>query len=223
MKRILILSLTLLLLLGLCACGAQEPEPAPTEAEVTEAPTEALTEESVAGTYESTLWFLDETITLNPNTSYTSSDGTKGTYSIYSARTVIMDPVYDSDPDRQYIFTGDSLLDTTGWVFDEDDEFGLAFSPDANGMTSQTFQDCIIGGKMPGSKSGWIALILENDGSFELRLGDRYTTSIDIAETFEGTYSYADSILTLSYDGQDYPLSVTDDGRIMFLEYRKVA
>ena len=227
MKRTIVFLLALLLCLSLCACSTEDPTPtvseteAPTEA--TEVPTETVSAESIAGTYKTALWFLDETITLNPNTSYTSTDGTKGTYSIYGARTVIIDPVYDSDPDRQYIFTGDSLLDTTGWVFDEDDEFGLAFSPDTNGFTTQTFQDCVIGGKMPGCKYSWIALILENDGSFELRLGDRYTTSLDIAETFDGTYAYADSVLTLTYEGQDYPLSVSKNGQINFLEFHKVA
>ena len=224
MKKILSLTLALLLCLSLCACTTAPTANAPETTEApTEAPTEALTTESIAGTYKTTLWFLDETLTLNPNTSYTSTDGTKGTYSIYSVRTVIFDPVADSDPDRQYIYTGESLLDTTDWVFDEDDEFGLAFSPDANGLTEQVFQDCVINGRIPGCKYGWIALILEKDGSFELRVGNRYTTSIDIAETFEGTYSYADSKLVLTYDGQDYPLTVSQNGQINFLEFRKVA
>ena len=38
--------------------------------------------------------------------------------------------------------------------------------------------------------------------------------------TYEGTYKYNDSILTLTYEGVDYPLVVID-GTIYYITYSK--
>ena len=88
MKKALSLILVLVLCLSLCACAggnAKNTESTQTTTAPIETTTELqpeLTAASVAGTYKTTMWFLDETITLNSNTTYTSSNGSKGTFTI---------------------------------------------------------------------------------------------------------------------------------------------
>ena len=114
------------------------------------------------------------------------------------------------------------MIDYKDWVFEEDDEFGLVFTPDENGLTEQTFQDCLINGKMPGCKYNWFALLLKMDGSFELRTGNRGMTTLDIADKFNGTYEYSDSKLTLTYEGQEYTMLVSNNNFILFHIYERI-
>ena len=168
------------------------------------------------------MWFIDETITLNSNTTYTSSDGSKGTFSISESGIIGLNPVDSSSADRRFRYTEDGLIDFDDWVFEKDEEFGLVFTPNENGLTEQTFEDCVINGKLPGCDYNWFVLFLKMDGSFELRTGKRYITSIDIKDVFNGTYTYSDSKLTLSYDGQEYTMLVGDNSFIQFHILKKI-
>ena len=231
MKRAISLVLALVLCLSLCACGNADSKN--TETTVPSATTEpqiettmetkpAITAETVAGTYKTTMWFIDETITLNSNTSYISSDGSKGTFSVTPNGVITLDPVDSSSADRVFQYSDNTLIDYKDWVFDKDDEFGLAFSPDENGLTEQTFQDCLINGRMPGSKHNWFALFLKKDGTFELRQGYRGYSSLDIKEKCTGTYSATDSSLVLSYEGQEYTMLVSSSKVIQFHIFEKI-
>ena len=224
MKKALSLILALVLCLSLCACGGNNAETVEgtDPVETTTEPQKEITAELVAGSYKTTMWFLDETITLNSNTTYTSSNGSKGTFSVANNGIITLDPVDSSSADRTFQYTEDGLIDYKDWVFEEDDEFGLVFTPDENGLTEQTFQDCLINGKMPGCKYNWFALLLKMDGSFELRTGNRGMTTLDIADKFNGTYEYSDSKLTLTYEGQEYTMLVSNNNFILFHIYERI-
>lgn len=228
MKRTLSLVLVLVLCIGLCACTSGNTEDtvptgtAEPQVETTEETKEVLTAESVAGTYKTTMWFLDETITLNGNTTYTSSNGSKGTFSVTPNGIITLDPVDSSSADRVFQYSENTLIDYKDWVFEEDDEFGLVFSPDENGLTEQTFQDCLINGRMPGSKHNWFALLLKKDGTFELRQGYRGYSSLDIKDKFNGTYTSTGSNLVLTYEGQEYTMLIANNRFIQFHILEKV-
>ena len=223
MKKAISMLLALVLCLSLCACSATQPggttEP---QVETAEETKEVLTAESVAGIYKTTMWFLDETITLNSNTSYTSSNGSKGTFSVTPNGIITLDPVDSSSADRTFRYSENALIDYENWVFDEDDEFGLVFSPNANGLTEQTFQDCVINGRMPGSKYNWFALLLKRDGTFELRQGYRGYSSLDVMEECNGTYTSTGSNLVLTYEGQEYTMLIANNRFIQFHILEKV-
>ena len=231
MKKALALILALVICLSVCACDSNktndtdDTKTVENTTEPIENTTESkkeLTAESVAGTYKTTMWFLDETITLNSNTTYTSSNGSKGTFSIISSNIIVLKPVDNPSAERRFRYTEDGLIDFDDWIFEKDEEFGLVFTPNENGLTEQTFEDCLINGKLPGCDYNWFVLLLKMDGSFELRTGKRYTTSIDIKDVFNGTYTYTDSKLTLSYDGQEYTMLVGDNSFIQFHILEKI-
>ena len=187
---------------------------------------EPLTFETIAGTYVSRLWFLDEVITLNSNTTYDSDSygkNGKGTYEFYNNNNYICLTPYAKYPPNMKVHN-DYIYESSYWHFDEDTEYGLKFSPDENGMTDQTFDYCIIDAIMPGSNYNRIVLDLDKDGTFELKVGYRNYYNVDsIKETFNGTYTSDSSTLTLKYEGKDYPLYIKSDGYISFIIYDKVA
>jgi hypothetical protein len=115
------------------------------------------------------------------------------------------------------------IYDVESWIFEEDEEYGLKFSPDENGIADQTFEACILNSSIPGSKYNRIFLDLNTDGSFEIKLGYRSYSTASIEETFKGTYSSDTASITLKYEGNDYPLYINKDGSISFIIYDKVA
>lgn len=240
MKKALSLLLALVLCLSLCACGnsagesvAEDESTAP---ETTAAPTEALTYESLAGTYESILWCLHDSITLNSNTTYDYKDevehtenttydseerAEKGTYSISDNKVVLDEKLdYGMTSTLPHLVVNDCLYDSYWRVLKEDVDYGLAFSPDASGMTDQTFESWVVNADIPGSNYNYLSLDLNSDGTFVLVVGYMLSALKD-SETFNGTYSYADSFLVLTYEGADYPLYVTENGQIYFVGYKK--
>ncbi len=231
MKKIVSLLLALAICLALCACGssdeapATEPAETPTEeaTEAMEATTESvevLTAESVAGTYKANLWFLDHTITLNANTSYDFGTTEKGTFKLNGNCIDFYNK--EGFVNRQYLAGENCIYQVeTAWVFDKDEDYGLAFSPDGNGMAEQTFVARMVDTNMPGCDFSQIVLDLNADGSFVLSLGHRSSTTADITENFEGTYTSIDSTITLTYNGQDYPMILNDSNHIHFMVYNK--
>jgi hypothetical protein len=208
-KYLALLLIAVVLCFSLVACGGGK-----------------ITEETLAGTYKSRLWFLDETITLNSNTTYDSDsygkEG-KGTFEFYNNSNYICLKPYAKYPPNMKV-TNDYIYESSYWHFEEDSEYGLKFSPDENGMTDQTFDYCIVDAIMPGSNNfNRIILDLNKDGTFEIKLGYRGYTADIIGETYNGTYSSDSSTLTLKYEGKDYPLYIKSDGYISFIIYDKVA
>lgn len=208
-KYLALLLIAVVLCFSLVACGGGK-----------------ITEETLAGTYKSRLWFLDETITLNSNTTYDSDsygkEG-KGTFEFYNNNKYICLKPYAKYPPNMRV-TNDYIYESSYWHFEEDSEYGLKFSPDENGMTDQTFDYCIVDAIMPGSNNyNRIILDLNKDGTFEIKLGYRGYTADIIGETYNGTYSSDSSTLTLKYEGKDYPLYIKSDGYISFIIYDKVA
>ena len=198
MKKAIALSLALIMCLCLCACGGGK-----------------VTNESIAGQYESLLWFLDMEMTINANTTYSIGTKEKGTFTIQRKE---LHTRSTNNRSTSYIVDGDTIYATEWWTFDKDEEYKLKFSPDANGRADQTFSAGIVNETLPGCKYNHLSLDLNSDGTFELVLG---WPALNASESFEGTYSYADSKLTLTYEGKDYPLAVSDSGEIFFLAYRK--
>ena len=228
MKKMISLLLALVLCLSLCACDSTNEGETSSQAENTTQATEASTEsvevlsaESVAGTYKANLWFLDHTITLNANTSYDFGTTEKGTFKLNGNCIDFYNK--EGFVNRQYIAGENCIYQVeTAWVFDKDEDYGLAFSPDENGMADQTFVARMVDTNMPGCDFSQIVLDLNTDGSFVLSLGHRSSTTADITESFEGTYTSNDSAITLTYKGQDYLMILNDSNHIHFMVYNKI-
>jgi uncharacterized lipoprotein YehR (DUF1307 family) len=214
MKKALSLILALVLCLSLCACGGGNDAPkTPVK--------ETITAESLAGTYKATLWFIDHSITLNANTSYDFGDTEKGTFKLDGNNVDFYNK--EGFVNRQYFAEANYIYQIdTAWVFDKDEEYGLAFSPDENGMADQTFVSEMLNTNMPGCDYSKIVLDLNTDGSFVLSLGHRTRTTAEITKSFEGTYVSDDSAITLTYDGQDYVMILNNSNHIHFMAYEKI-
>lgn len=215
MKKLLALLLVSIMMSSLCACNNNSTS---TTEPVVE---EEITAETVAGNYKTRMWFLDESIVLNGNNTYDFGNK-KGTFEIDNKTLTLTskDNEYDKEEfsvEKGYIYdTEDS------WYFDADEEYGLVFSPDKNGFSDQSFEACVINGDVGGTDYSWVFLNLNEDGTFTIDLGIRETTSLDILETYEGTYISDDSTLTLTYDGKEYPMLINEKNQIIFLIYDKV-
>lgn len=211
MKKIFALLLVFVLCFSFAACGDKESS------------NKALTVESIAGKYESRLWFLDAYLTLNSNSTYDSDVyGEKGTFSFLMKNQIELTPRYIESAPTMNANVG-CVYDVESWVFKEDVEYGLKFSPDENGMTDQTFEACILNDSIPGSKYNRVFLDLNKDGTFEIILGYRSYSTASKEETFNGTYYSDSSTITLKYEGKDYPLYINKDDSISFVIYDKVS
>jgi len=234
MKKSISLLLALVMCLSLCACGGDnsntpdtpettEATQAPTAEATTEPTTEptSITAETLAGTYKANLWFLDHTITLNANTSYDFGTTEKGTFKLDGNSIDFYNK--EGFVNRQYLAGENCIYQVeTAWVFDKDEDYGLSFSPDENGLADQTFVARMVDTNMPGCDFSQIVLDLNTDGSFVLSLGHRTSITADITESFEGTYNSDDSAITLTYNGQDYLLILNDSNHIHFMVYDKI-
>ena len=232
MKKVIAIVLAFVLSFGLFACGSAEPSG-------TSTPTETalvLTPESLAGTYESILWCFHDSFTLNSNGTYDYTDtathtentnndaslhAAKGTFKISDNR-ITLDEKYSEAVSSELpnLVVNDCFYDIKWRVFEEDVDYGMKFTPDANGMTDQKFESWVLNADIPGCDHNYISLDLNNDGSFVMEMGLRLST-IRVRESYTGTYRYADSTLTLTYENKDYPLHVTEDGQIYFVGYKK--
>ena len=166
------------------------------------------TVDSLAGDYRATLWFLDLGITLNTNATFDYSFGAKGTISIESDNGKVW--LKRTDYRNEVMRISGDYLYLCQWELDEDNDYGAPFSPDANGMTDQTFEACILNEDMPGCDYNRLILDLNFDGTYELKLCSRTYSSSSVGETYNGTYSYQDGLLTLEYNGSTYDMVVVD-------------
>lgn len=216
MKKIICLVLILALALSICACGGQ------TKAE------------SLSGEYAPVLWFLDsKSLVLNDNETFKwvhgedKIEGDKGTFALNGSKLTLTDAkdddkvVYELKGDTLRLVSENGIQDTS-WRFEKDEEYGLEFSPNDKGLTDQTFTACILNTNIPGCGYNYIMLDLNDDGSFIAKLGKRGYSSLDYKETYEGTYTYEKSTLTLNYQENSYPLYVDDNNIIYFVLYQKV-
>ena len=218
MKKTLATLLALMMALTLCGCGEGADSEKPKDAE--------LTAETLAGNYSSRLWFMDSSITFNENTTYEfgENDNAKGTFA-FNGETILLDPVYSDYYGSAKAFTvndGSVYVSDFDWCFEEDEDYGLGFSPDENGLTDQSFESCILNTKLPGCAYNWVFLDLNADGTFTLKVGQRGFSSLDVGEIFDGTYTSNDSALILTYDGRDYPLIIDDSNQIFYVIYDRV-
>ena len=215
MKKIICVVLILTLALSLCACGGKS-------------------EESIYGEYSPVLWFFDnQSLILNDNTTYKwvygeeKKEGKKGTFEFKGSKLTLIEAknddkvVYEMEDNILHLVSNNGIQDTS-WRFEKDEEYGLEFSPNDQGMTDQTFTACILNTNIPGCSYNYIMLDLNDDGSFVLKLGKRGTSSLKYHETYEGTYSYEKSSLLLNYDGKTYPMYVDKNNIIYFVQYQKI-
>lgn len=211
MKRITALLLALVMCFALCACGST-PDP-------------NLKEEDLSGTWSPSLWFLSTQLKLNSDGTYDYGEE-KGTFGVL-INNVTLSPRH-SNANHDYVYS-EGYLYSTRFSFDEDEEYGRAFSPDENGMASQKFSCNLGDGLMfdPALVENSIELTLYNDGTFSIFTSVfRYSSSLGYYfndkpfTTYKGTYKYTAPILTLTYDETDYPL-IVKDGVIYFLTFSK--
>lgn len=220
MKKAFALILVLALCFGLCACnqGNQAVEA------TTEETKPALKMEDLAGTWSQSLWFLPTQLTINANGTYDYGQE-KGIITLGDA--VAFNPNNGTRHYNDFRYL-DGYLYCPTEVFSKDDEYGLPFSPDENGRTEQEFEVNMTSDLRfdPAVKEGVIKLGLCKDGTFYIMTSTlRYSSSLgyytyDRGESFDGTYKYQDSILTLTYEAKDYPLLVAD-GNIYYMVYTK--
>ena len=213
-KKIISTVLLLAMSFSFTACGGSQPKT-----------------EDIAGEYAPMLWFLDGiTLTLNDNTTYKWQSGDyeyeKGTFELKGNELTLVEALNeDKDSyevrDNSLIYTKNEYQDSA-WRFEKDAEYGLEFSPNEDGMTDQTFTACILNSSLPGSQYNQLYLDLNDDGTYTIKLGIRGYSTLDYYETYEGTYSYEESALTLNFEGKDYPLYVDKNNVIYFLIYNKI-
>ena len=217
---------SLIICLGLCfllfGCGHKVTPPA-TEPEVpvtsgAEKLKDPVTGESLSGTYTARLWFLDHNLTFHADGSYSFGSEEQGTYTFDDKYLTL-----SCDTGKRNFLAGNNCVYTfESWHFDADTESGVTFSPDANGLSDQSFTGHMPEGNIPGCDYNYIFLDLNEDGTFSLQLGVKDETDITVKETFEGTYFCKNATLMLTYNGENYPLIMNNANYIFFLIYDKV-
>ena len=221
MKKTVTILLALCMVAGLCACGGKGAG----SAEPTVKP---ITAEDLAGTWSQSLWFFTTTLQLNGAGTYDYGEE-KGTFAVSTPdNSVTLTPRFSNDGNNNYQYYNGYLY-CTSRSFTKDMEYGLGFSPDENGKSNQRFNINLSEGSRfdPDVEANSIDLTFKEDGTFTIFTSIfRYSSSLGMYfndkpfNTYEGTYQYADSILTLTYEGVDHPL-VVRDGTIYYITYSK--
>ncbi len=236
MKKLLLILLALTMCVSMCACGndgqtnnknnttvnkTNDVSNSNNKSSVsgkTSSENENLEIGELVGTWNTSLWFFDSTLKINSNTTYTYGLE-NGTVSITEQGFKLTDRsgMYNTS----FGISGDYIYEC-GHDFDKDLEFGLAFSPDANGKTDQTFNYTILNVSTIDTSysANSIELDLDSDGKFKITTGRRSYSSFTKKDEFKGTYSFDGSILSLKYNGKGYPL-VVKDGVIYFHVFKK--
>lgn len=198
MKKILSLFLVLVMLLSLCACNGGGSDVA--------------NEVDAVGKYKSVCLFLDDEYNLNENTTFESSDGRKGTYSVFKKNEIRIkakneaEDIWTKNGDFFYSTDSNSLTR----VFKKDTEYELKPSFDANGRSNQSFR---TGEQDQFNYSKSFELDLKEDGTYtaEYKLFNKHTGSYDSENQYSGTYKFENDILWLSFDSSEYPMLLVND------------
>jgi len=218
MKKALSLILVLTLCLSLCACGdGGTTEGSSNTSKSTEKPSIKI--EDITGTWSQSVWLFETDLVINANGTYDYGNE-KGTITLGDA--VVFNP---NNAIRLYndFRLYDEYLYCPSASFTKDDEYGLPFSPDENGLTEQEFEVILGSSGMqfdPAFKKNHLVLGLEKTGEFYIIVNTFSNGSFGSSDSWSGTYKYEDSILTLTYEGVDYPLVVAD-GTIYYMTYTK--
>ncbi|MBR4863549.1 MAG: hypothetical protein IKU07_03155 [Oscillospiraceae bacterium] len=222
MKKLFILLLAVTLCFALFGCGKEEaPKVTVPDIPVTngaEKLTDPVAAAAIAGTYKPRLWFLEETLTVNEDYTYTLNTES-GSFTLEDKYITLQ----AESGNRSFIVGKDCIYTFESWHFDADEESGVTFSPDRNGLTDQSFTGHMPEGNIPGCGYDHIFLDLDSDGTFTLQLGNKSTDGVTVAETFEGSYFCKSSTLLLTYNGENYPLIMNNANYIFFLTYDKIS
>ena len=232
MKKALSLLLALVMCLSFCACGNNSTDGGGNSADAGDnhenETTPTLKAENLAGTWSQSLWFFTTDLVINSNSTYDYGED-KGTFAIHETNDGIkLNPRFGQSFDTNYKYFNGYLY-CTSRSFAKDMEYGLPFTPDENGRTNQRFNINLSEGSQfdPAVVANSIDFRLNEDGTFSIFTSVfRYSSGLGSYfndkpfNTYEGTYKYQDSVLTLTYQGVDYPLVVVD-GVIYYITYSK--
>lgn len=231
MKKVI--SLALVLVMCLCACqngnSAPDSDVNTESIDTTETATvQKMNVEDLTGTWSQSLWFFTTKMALNDNTTYDYGEE-KGTFSVSEIDNIVkLSPRFGSNGYTDYKYLNGYLYATKA-SFAKDMEYGLPFTPDENGMSNQRFNINLSEDLRfdPAVEANSIDFTLKDDGTFTIFTSIfRFSSSLGYYfndkpfNTYEGTYRYQDSILTLTYEGADYPL-VVENGVIYYMTYSK--
>lgn len=198
MKKILSLFLVLVVLLSLCACDGESSS--------------VSNEKDAVGKYKSISLFLNDEYTLNENTTFESSDGRKGTYSVLRKNEIRINAKNEAEDiwtkNGDFFYSTDSNSLTR--VFKKDTEYELKPSFDANGRSNQSFR---TGEQDQFNYSKSFELDLKDDGTYtaEYKIFNKHTGAYDSEKQYSGTYKFEKDILWLSFDNGEYPMLLVDD------------
>ncbi len=215
MKKILAILLTITMCIPLVACGGGK-----------------VKAEDLAGTWSQSLWFLPTELVINDDSTYDYGEE-KGTYTL-SGNTVSLLRRFGVQEEIDYKYS-DGYLYRTSIYAEKDLDYGRPFTPDENGWTNQQFgidgegdENYDLKDFDPAAQDTTLKLSLNDNGTFSItRTLWRYNSTYggymldsEPLYTYEGTYKYEDSLLTLTYEDNDYPL-VVEDGKIYYITYSK--
>ena len=233
MKKVLTLMLVLVTIISTVACNGESGDKTSdtnndVEMETTEKVPEAeMNIADLAGTWESSIWVLPTKLVFNENTTFDYGKYAKGTFTLSDDGSEITLTKKSGYLKYLNYSVFNDYIYTTDVAFDEDADYGLPLTVDENGRSDQTFVLTYIGGKTvfdPDTDICSIQLDLKKDGTFCLIDGywsSKFNSQMSVTpQGRKGTYSYSDSILTLTYEGKDYPFVVID-GTNYFITYTK--
>lgn len=198
MKRFLTLIPAAALVLSLAACGGQPQASVPPE------------EPATPGTYQTVSLYQAPDYVFNDNGSYDHGEE-KGTYTLEEDDTITLEA---KDADQSQVLTPAGGCYYTEAAFTEDAEYGMAPTFDEEGHSNQSFEAEV--GELT------LQLILKEDGSFLYTTSAQsevYPSGVDTV-SYEGTYTLADQVLSLSWNGTDYPMILADE-QLHYIVYQK--
>lgn len=216
MKKLLSLLLASAVLLGLCSCGSTDAENPNSTSK-----NEKLTEENIAGTYKSVGLFIRDEYQLNENTTFDSTKGNKGTYRLQDKNSIYVKAKNDAAniwtrKGKFYYVTDENHLTK---VYKKDKEYELQPTFDKNGRSNQSFE---AGEGDQYNYTEFFNLYLKADGTYtaEYKYFSKLTFSYETEENYEGSYTFENDILGLTFKETQYPM-ILDDGKLYFDIYEK--
>ena len=205
------------MLFSLCSCNSNKSDK-PANA----SKNEKLTEENIVGTYKSIGLFIRDEYHMNENTTFDSTKGKKGTYSLQNKNSIYVKAkndvanIWTKKGDFYYVTDKNHLTK----VYKKDKEYELQPTFDENGKSNQSFE---AGEGDQYNYTEFFNLHLKENGTYtaEYKYFSKLTFSYETEENYEGSYKFENDILWLTFNETQYPM-IFDNGKLYFDVYEKI-
>lgn len=222
MKRILLVLLASIMCISVCACNETKDETPQISVDSNylkeeSSQDESLTVDKLMGYWQPTTFLLGgKTIAVNYNSTFDWGDE-KGLCSILNNE-LVLSPRYG---EKRTFGIHENLIYDVSCKIDKDNDYGLGFSPDENGRTNQSFTKNTSGFTITKDCDyTHITIEFRTNDSCTIKLGwlkqSGASYYLEIDKTFDGYYTYSDSVILINCGEEEFDIIVGEDGELYY-------